>query len=93
MTIELEGVDEPHEEDTWRSRSIRLGEALLEVGDPVPRCVVTTLDPATGVKDFPTLRVIRGYRTPSAKGNVHFGVYADVLEPGDVRVGDPVRLV
>jgi uncharacterized protein YcbX len=49
---------------------------------------VTTLDPATGIRDFPTLHVIKGYRGVTRKGNVHFGVYAEVLEPGTVRVGD-----
>jgi uncharacterized protein YcbX len=91
MTIEIEGVSEPHEEDAWAARSVRIGDALLVVGDPIPRCVVTTLDPQTGRKDFPTLHVIRRYRGVSGKGNVHFGVYADVLEPGVVRVGDPVQ--
>jgi uncharacterized protein YcbX len=92
MTIEIEGVAGPHEEDTWRSRRLLVGDVELEVGDPVPRCVVTTLDPETGLKDFPTLHVIKGYRAVSRKGNVHFGVYADVIRPGVVRVGDPVRL-
>jgi uncharacterized protein YcbX len=88
MTFEIEGVGEPHAEDAWRDRTFRVGEAVLRIGDPVPRCVVTTLDPATGLRDFPTLRVLRDYRRPSSKGNVHFGVYADVLEPGTVRLGD-----
>ncbi|MGH2635610.1 MAG: MOSC domain-containing protein [Actinomycetota bacterium] len=92
MTIEVDGVSAPHEEDTWRGRRVRVGEALLEVGDPVPRCVVTTLDPGTGRKDFPTLHVIRRYRPVSGKGNVHFGVYADVLEPGAVRLGEAVEV-
>ena len=91
MTIEVDGVSGPHEEDTWRGRPVRVGGALLRIEDPVPRCVVTTLDPDTGVRDFPTLRVIRTYRDVSRKGNVHFGVYGDVLEPGNVRVGDPVE--
>ncbi len=55
MTIEIEGVDGPHAEDAWRSRRVRVGSAMLQVGDQVPRCVVTTLDPSTGVRDFPTL--------------------------------------
>lgn len=92
MTIEVQGVDQPHEEDTWGGRSVRVGEALLEVEDPVPRCVVTTLDPATGHRDFPTLSVIRQYRGVSRKGNLQFGVYARVIDPGDVRVGDEVLL-
>jgi uncharacterized protein YcbX len=92
MTIEIEGVDSPHEEDTWLGRRVRIGEAELVMGDAVPRCVVTTLDPATGRRDFPTLHVIKAYRGLSRKGNVHFGVYADVVEPGNVRVGDAVRV-
>jgi uncharacterized protein YcbX len=91
MTIEIEGVSSPHEEDTWSSRRVRIGEVELLVGDPVPRCVVTTLDPETGVKDFPTLNVIKSYRSVSRKGNVHFGVYAEVVTPGSIRVGDPVE--
>jgi hypothetical protein len=67
---------------------VRIGESVLRVADQVPRCVVTTLDPATGIRDFPTLHVIKAYRGVTRKGNVHFGVYADVLEPGTVRVGD-----
>jgi uncharacterized protein YcbX len=93
MTIEIAGVSEPHEEDRWRSRRVRAGEALLLVEGAVPRCVVTTLDPATGVRDFPTLHVIKGYRGLSTQGDLEFGVYAEVLEPGTVRVGDGVELL
>lgn len=93
MTIEIEGVSRPHEEDSWAGREVRVGEVLLRVGTPVPRCVVTTLDPATGRRDFPTLRVIRDYRGVNAKNELEFGVYAEVLEPGEARVGDPVEPV
>jgi uncharacterized protein YcbX len=55
--------------------------------------VVTTLDPATGRRDFPTLRVIRDYRGVNAENELEFGVYAEVLEPGEARVGDPVEPV
>jgi uncharacterized protein YcbX len=89
MTIELDGT-EPHEEDTWGGRRIRVGEAVLLVGEPVPRCVVTTLDPATGERDFPTLSVIKGYRRVSEDGDLPFGMYASVQEPGTARVGDEV---
>lgn len=93
MTIEIEGVSRPHEEDSWADREVRVGEVLLRVGTPVPRCVVTTLDPATGRRDFPTLRVIRDYRGVNAENELEFGVYAEVLEPGEARVGDPVEPV
>lgn len=92
MTIEIEGMSRPHEEDAWRGRRVRLGEAELLIEDPVPRCVVTTLDPETGRRDFPTLHVIKHYRGVSAEGQLEFGVYAEVVEPGTVRVGDDVAV-
>jgi MOSC domain-containing protein len=93
MTIEIAGVPGPHEEDTWRSRRVRAGEALLLIEGAVPRCTVTTLDPATGIRDFPTLHVIKDYRGVSAQGDLEFGVYAEVIEPGTVRVGDGVEVL
>jgi uncharacterized protein YcbX len=93
MTIEIAGVSGPHEEDTWRSRRVRAGETLLLIEGAVPRCAVTTLDPATGIRDFPTLHVIKDYRGVSAQGDLEFGVYAEVIEPGTVRVGDDVEVL
>lgn len=90
MTIELGGLG-PHEEDSWAGRRVHVGGATLLVGDAVPRCVVTTQDPSTGERDFPTLSVIKRYRGV-VDGDLLFGMYASVLEPGDVRVGDPADL-
>jgi len=92
MSLELDGLG-PHEEDTWAGRSVKVGEAVLLVGDPVPRCVVTTQDPSTGERDFPTLSAIKGYRGVSPDGELLFGVYASVTEPGSARIGDPVALL
>lgn len=92
MTIEVDGLA-PHEEDTWASRSVQVGEAVLEIGEPVPRCVVTTQDPRTGERDFPTLSVIKRYRGVSSDGELLFGVYASVARPGEARVGDAVTML
>jgi len=92
MLIELDGM-EPHEEDTWEGRSVRIGEALIAVGAPVPRCIVTQQDPNTGEKDLQTLKVIHSYRGRGRENTLDFGVYADVLEPGLVRLGDEVSPV
>lgn len=91
MLIEVDGCA-PHEEDTWGGRRARMGQAVVRIGDPVPRCVITTLDPETGVPDFPSLKVIRSYRV-SPNNELPFGVYGDVVEPGAVRVGDEVELL
>ena len=54
------------------------------------RCVVTTRNPDSGEVDFPTLKTIAAYRGVQ-EGQLRFGVYASVDEPGDVRVGDRVE--
>ncbi len=89
MTIELAGC-EPHEEDTWQGKDIHVGNAVLKVGEPVPRCIVTTRSPTTGQKDFDTLKVIATYRERTPDG-LPFGIYAAVTQPGAVAVGDPIR--
>jgi uncharacterized protein len=92
MTFELNGC-EPHEEDTWAGRRLRIGKALIRVYGQVPRCVVTTQSPQTGLKDFDTLRIIVSYRPMmSDKKGIPFGMYAEVEHTGRVRVGDRVEL-
>jgi uncharacterized protein YcbX len=90
MLVEVDGC-EPFEEDDWLGRRVGVGEAVVEPVSPVARCVITTLDPSSGTKDLDTLRVLRDVRGPRAKDSVVFGVYADVVQPGTIQVGDPVR--
>jgi uncharacterized protein YcbX len=91
MNLELEGCA-AYEEDTWDGLDVRVGEAVLRVGEQVPRCVVTTLDPLTGHKDFPTLTEIARQRgRMRGRTGLPFGVYARVERPGVVAVGDAVE--
>lgn len=92
MLIEIAGC-QPHEEDSWAGRALRVGQAMVRVGGPIPRCVVTTLGPETGVKDFDTLKEIAAYRGVTPDRDVNFGVYGAVLEPGTIALRDPVELV
>jgi len=91
MLFELAGCRE-HEEDEWDGRLLRIGEAVLLVGGQVDRCAVTTRDPDTSERDLDTLRLLKGYRGQrESDGAVLFGVYAQVVEPGLVRVGDAIE--
>lgn len=92
MTIELEGV-EPHAEDGWQTSRLQVGETVLEIGAPVPRCALTTRDPASQERDLDTLRVLLDYRGALETGEPPFGVYANVVTPGVVRVGDAADLL
>ncbi len=91
MLIEVDGC-EPHEEDTWARRGVRIGSAEIRIGEPVPRCVITTLDPDTGLRDFPALSVIKRYRGETADG-LPFGVYGDVLRAGTIALGDDLAFL
>jgi uncharacterized protein YcbX len=92
MTFELDGCA-AHEEDTWAGRRVRMGKALLRIYGQVPRCVVTTRSPETGLKDFDTLKTIVSYRPLMGdKKGIPFGMYAEVEHPGRVRVGDRVEV-
>lgn len=90
MTFGVDGV-EPHAEDGWRD--VRVGEALVRVRGNVGRCAITTRDADSGTVDFPTLRHLAAYRRDGIETTepLPFGVHARVLEPGRVRVGDPVE--
>jgi uncharacterized protein len=82
----------PHGEDSWIGRTVGVGGALIRIVGPVPRCAVTTQNPATGVPDLDTLRGISAYRGLRDARYADFGVYADVERPGRVRVGDAVHV-
>lgn len=93
MLIGVEGVD-PHAEDSWFGRRVRVGDAVVVPAEPVGRCAVTTQDPDTGIPDLDTLRVIGSYRADVPTNEpVPFGVWGSVDLPGRVRVGDAVALV
>jgi uncharacterized protein YcbX len=51
---------------------------------------MTTRNPQSGERDMDTLRMIVDYRSLQ-DGNICFGVYAGVVQPGSVTVGDTVE--
>lgn len=92
MLVEVAGAS-PHEEDEWLGQQVGIGEALVLVTKRDARCVITTQDPNTGHRDIPTLRVIKSYRGLRDGKHLDFGVYADVLRSGEIRVGAPLSLI
>jgi uncharacterized protein len=82
-------ADSAFVEDSWRY--IKVGQAELEVAWPSTRCVLTTVDPATGIKDGggEPLKTLRSYRRSSA--GVMFGQNLLPRRCGRVRVGDAVE--
>jgi uncharacterized protein YcbX len=89
MLIELDGV-EAYAEDGWRGRHLRLGDAVIRLGQRIHRCVMTNLAPDTGENDFDTLKVLAQHRKVGTE--LLLGVYGDVERPGRIEVGDEAEI-
>jgi uncharacterized protein YcbX len=92
MLIEIAGAA-PHEEDGWMGKRVAVGPAVLAITKPTARCAITTQDPDTGLRDMDTLRTIIAYRGLRDGKKADFGVLADVVQPGRIRVGDEVSVL
>jgi uncharacterized protein YcbX len=73
----------PFAEFDWIGRSLRIGEAVLEIKERITRCLATTVNPSTGQPDADTLGAMeRGF------GHQDFGVYAVVTNGGLIATDD-----
>lgn len=90
MLFGIDGLD-AHEEDTWLGRPVRLGEAVVVPRGHVGRCFAITRNPETGESDFDALKLLaRQRRGVEATEPIPFGISAEVVQPGVVRLGDRV---
>jgi uncharacterized protein YcbX len=93
MTVEIDGVA-PFAEDSWIGRKLRIGGAVVRPRGHVGRCIITSRHPVSGAVDLPTLDLLRSFRSGAPTSEpLAFGVYAEVLRPGIVELGDEVVLV
>jgi len=74
-------------ENDWCDRTLQIGALTIQCSLPTPRCIMTTLAQPGLEQDSSVLRTI----VHDANQNV--GVYATVLTPGQVTVGDTVELL
>jgi uncharacterized protein YcbX len=82
-------------EDGWKK--VRIGETVFHVVKPCARCVMTTIEQATGEKDGKEpLKTLASFRIPkrSVKKKILFGQNLIAETPGGVmRVGDKVEVL
>uniref|UniRef100_A0A8C8SFV1 Mitochondrial amidoxime reducing component 2 n=1 Tax=Pelusios castaneus TaxID=367368 RepID=A0A8C8SFV1_9SAUR len=85
----------PFEEDSWNK--IQIGSVEMKGTMACPRCILTTVDPETGIMDRKEpLETLKSYRScdPSErqlyKSHPLFGWYYGVDKSGMLQVGDPV---
>ncbi|XP_053565340.1 mitochondrial amidoxime reducing component 2 isoform X2 [Bombina bombina] len=84
------------EEDSWKEMQIGNHVTLKQVM-PCPRCILTTVDPDTGVIDMKEpLETLRSYRLCDTadkevyKDSPLFGHFLRIEKNGKIKVGDPV---
>ncbi len=75
----------PHIENTWVGRRLHLGSAVIEVTAPTERCVMVTMPQPRLPADQRILRLLAQEREAC------FGVYASVVVPGTIRLGQNVE--
>jgi uncharacterized protein YcbX len=85
-------------ENDWLGRDLRVGDDLvLRVIARTPRCAIPTLAHGDLPRDTEALRVVARHNRirplPEADPEPCAGVYAQVLHPGRIAAGDPVRPV
>jgi uncharacterized protein len=66
----------------WIGRTLRIGQAVLRVTSSTERCRMTTLEQGDLPADPKVLRAI------AQEAAQQFGVYAEVMTPGRIAVGD-----
>jgi uncharacterized protein YcbX len=80
------GLERGFVEQDWLGRRVAVGDVLLEVIQPMPRCVMVT----QAQRDLPPDDAL--LRRVTDVADLDFGVLAEVVTPGRVAVGDPVSL-
>lgn len=70
-------------------RKIKIGELVFAIVKPCARCVMTTVDQATGEKGKEPLRTLSTYR--AINGKIYFGQNVVALQSGKIKVGDQVQ--
>jgi uncharacterized protein YcbX len=72
----------------WIGKTIRVGDAALEVVERTARCAATDVNPATGRRDLDIPATLL-----RSRGHSDMGIYATVKSAGRIRAGDRVTVV
>lgn len=81
----------PHAEDHWQR--IRIGELEIELVKPCTRCVFTTIDPNTALKDVEKQPLKALAQTRRSGNEVIFGMNALCRSGGQLQVGMDVEIL
>ncbi|PKG80833.1 oxidoreductase [Colwellia sp. 75C3] len=83
-------------EDTWQH--IRIGEVEFELRKPCTRCIFTTINPETAIKDIhqepiTSLKTYRQAADGDLKGEILFGQNLIPLNQGQIKLTDTITII
>lgn len=87
IVIDTSEIDSGYIEEGWENKYLTIGEVVIGLSLPCPRCVMTTI----GFQDLPKDPGIM--RTLVRENHHKLGIYAQVVRPGRIHVDDEVTLV
>jgi hypothetical protein len=79
---------EPWAEFALCGKQVAVGDAVLEVVMPIDRCAATNVNPETAERD---LNIPKNMQR--GLGHIDCGVFARVVQGGDVKVGGELRVI
>lgn len=75
------------QEQEWMERHLSVGHARLRVVSPITRCAATQVNPDTAERDLDIVTTLM-----RRWGHNIMGIYAEVIEGGDLAIGDSIRM-
>ncbi len=88
LNFSVDGLEEWGEFE-WVGKRVKIGEAVeIEVTAPIQRCNAVNASPTGEGRDMDLMKVLN-----AEYGHLDFGIEANVIVGGDVRVGDELMVV
>ena len=88
LNFAVDGVEQ-WGEFNWVGKRLRIGESVeVDVTAPIQRCNAVNASPSGAGRDMDLMKVLN-----DAYGHLDFGVEANVVTGGEVRVGDEISVV
>ena len=86
LVIDADELEADFIEEQWRDRLLEIGDAIIKLTLPCPRCVMTTVAFQDLGKAPQIMRALVKENHPK------LGIYGQVIKPGKIHTGDQVHL-
>lgn len=86
LLIDADELEVSFIEEQWRDQFLEIGDTIIKLTLPCPRCVMTTIA-FQDLKKAPQIM-----RTLVQENHHKLGIYGEVVKPGKIQIGDQAHL-